>query len=134
MSFSGEDDGDLVALESYFPFPFNEESVDLGGIAAFKPSKVLGQHAVEGISDHGHDDVEVHLNQDGRREGIEVEKLDGLRDDVFHAPPSGVVANEQLRWRVEVIGDQEGGLLMAVASNDHLAKIALIIRQRDKTL
>jgi len=132
VSFSGKDDGDLVPLESYFPFSFNKESVDLGGIAAFKPPELLGQHGVEGISDHGHDDVEVHLDQDGGRKGIEVEKFDGLRDDVFHPPPSGVVANQQLRWRVEVIGDQEGGLLMAVAPNDHLAQITLIIRQRDK--
>ena len=132
MSFSGEVDGDLVALESYFPFSFDKESMDLGGITAFKAPELLSQHSVEGIGDHGHNDVEVHLDQDGRRQGIEIEKLDGLRDDVLHSPPSGVVADQQLRWCIEVIGDQEGGLLMAVASNDHLAKIALIIRQRDE--
>jgi len=132
MSFSGKDDGDLVPLESYLPFPFDKESVDLGRIAAFKPPELLGQHGVEGVGDHGHDNVEVHLDQDGGRKGIEVEKLDGLGDDVFHTPPSGVVANQQLRWSVEVIGDQEGGLLMAVAPNDHLAQITLVVRQRDK--
>ena len=105
MSFSGKDDGDLVPLESYLPFPFDKESVDLGRIAAFKPPELLGQHGVEGVGDHGHDNVEVHLDQDGGRKGIEVEKLDGLGDDVFHTPPSGVVANQQIRWSVEVVGD-----------------------------
>ena len=96
MSSSGKDDDDLVPLESYLPFSFDKESVDLGRIAAFKPPQLLCQHGVEGIRDHGHDDVEVDLDQDGGRKGIEVEKLDGLRDDVFYPPPSGVVADQQL--------------------------------------
>lgn len=29
VSFSGENDGDLVPLESYSPFSFNKEPVDL---------------------------------------------------------------------------------------------------------
>src|SRR4030043_1374163 len=132
MSFSGKDGGELVPLESYLPFSFDKESVDLGRIAAFKPPELLGQHGVEGIGDHGHDNVEVHLDQDGGRKGIEVEKLDGLGDDVFQATLSGVVANQQLRWSVKIIGDQEGGLFMAVAPNDHLAQITLVVRQRDK--
>ena len=95
MSFSGKDDGDFVVLESYFPFAFNKEPVDFGGIAAFKPSELLSQHGIEGISDHGHDDVKVYLDQDWGRERIEIEKLDGLGDNVFNPPPSGVIANQQ---------------------------------------
>ena len=129
---SREGDGNLVPLESYFSLPFHEQTVDLGGIAAFKTPKLLSQHGVEGVSDHGHDDVEVHFDQDGGRKGVEVEKLDSLRDDVFHSPPSGIIADQQFQWRVEVIGDQEGWLLMAVAPNDHLAQITLIVRQCDK--
>ena len=96
MRSSGECDGDLIPLERYFAFPFYKEAVNFGGIAAFKSSELLGQHGVEGVSDHGHNYVEVHLDQDGGRKGVKVEKLDGLRDDVFHAPSSGVIANQQL--------------------------------------
>ena len=96
MSSSGKDDGDLVLPQSYPSLSFDEETVDLGGIAAFKAPELLGQHGVEGIGDHGHDNIEVHLDQDRRREGIEVEKLDGFGDDVFHPPPSGIVADQQL--------------------------------------
>jgi len=28
-----------------------------------------------------------------------------LGEDVFHPPPSGIVANQQIRWGVEVVGD-----------------------------
>jgi hypothetical protein len=96
VSPSGKDGGNLVPLKSYPSLSFDKETVDFRGIAAFKSPEFLGQHSVQGIGDHGHDNVEVHLYQDRRREGIEVEKLDGLRDDVFHPPPSGVVANQQL--------------------------------------
>jgi len=32
-----------------------------------------------------------------------VEELDGLRDDVFHSPPSGIVAHNQFNRSLEVI-------------------------------
>ena len=78
VSSSWKGDGDLVPRESYLPLSFHKESVDLGRIAAFKPSEFLSQHGVEGVGDHGHDNVEVDLNQDGGRKGIEVKELDGL--------------------------------------------------------
>ena len=65
MSPSRENDGDLVSREPYFPFPFDKESVDLSGVAAFKPSELLGYHGVEGVSDHGHNYLEMDLHQDG---------------------------------------------------------------------
>jgi len=132
MGSSGEDDGDLIFLEPYFPFSFDKESVNLGGIASFKSAELLGQHAVEGISNHGHNYVEMDLYQDGGRKGVEVEKFDSLRDDIFHPPSSGVIANQQLQWRFEVIRDQEGGLFMAVSPDDYLAQVALVIRQCDE--
>ena len=96
MGFPGEDDADLVLPKSYPSLPFDKETVDFGGIATFKSPQFLGQHGVQGIGNHGHDNVEVHLDQDRRRERIEVEKLDGFGDDVFHPPPSGIVADQQL--------------------------------------
>ena len=73
----------------------------------------------------------VDLYQDGGRKGIEVEELDSLGDDVFNPPSSGVVANQGLRWGVEVIGDQEGGFFTTVATDDDLAQLALVIRELD---
>ena len=48
VSSSWKDDGDLVPRESYLPFSLHKEPVDLGRVTAFKPSKFLSQHGVEG--------------------------------------------------------------------------------------
>jgi len=88
--------------------------VDLPGIALFESPKVLGQHAVEGVGDHGHEDVEVDLHRDGGRQGIQVEELDRLGDDILHPPPSGVIAHDPFRRCLEIVGDEEGGLFPAV--------------------
>jgi hypothetical protein len=128
---SGEDDGNLVAPESHVSFASDKLAVDLSSIAAFKAPKLLGQHGIEGIGNHGHDDVEMDLYQDGGRKGIEAEEFDRLRDHVFNPPPSGVVANQGFRWGVEVIGDQEGGFFTTVATDDDLAHLPIIIRELD---
>ena len=91
---SGECDGDLISPERYFAFPFYKEAVNFGGVTAFKSPKLPGQHGVESVSDHGHNYVEVDLDQDGGRQGVKVEELNGLRDDIFHPPSSGVIANQ----------------------------------------
>jgi hypothetical protein len=106
VSPSGKNDGYLVSLENDFSLSFDKESMDLGGIAAFKTSELLSQHGIESIGDHGHDDIKVYFDQDGGREGVEVKKLHGLRDDVFHTPSSGVVSHQQLLFQLNapVIG------------------------------
>jgi len=129
---SGECDGDLISPERYFAFSFYEEAVNFSRVGAFKSSELLGQHGVESVSDHGHNYVEVDLDKDGGRKGVKVKKLNGLRDDVFHPPSPGVVSNQQLQWGFEVIGDQEGRLLMAVAPDDYLAQITLVVGKRNK--
>jgi hypothetical protein len=60
-----------------------------------------------------------------------VEELDGFCDAIFDAPTAGVVADEGLDRGVEVVGDQERGLLVAVAANDDLAEVALVAAQAD---
>ena len=80
MGSSRKDDGNLVTPESYPSLSFDKETVNIGGIAALKPPELLGQHGVQGIGDHGHDNVEVHLYQDRGREGIEM----GLRQKSRH--------------------------------------------------
>ena len=131
---AGKDDGNLVTRESYFPFAFDKEAVDLGGVTAFKAPQLFGHHVIEGIGDHGHDDIEMDFYQDRGRKGIEVEEFDSLGDHVFDPPPAGVVSNQQLRWGVEVIGDQEGRFFTTVATDDDLAQLALIVREFDNGL
>ncbi len=101
---------------------------DLLSIALLEAPELLGKHAVEGIGDHGHQDVEVYLHQNRGRQGVEVEKLDRLGDDILHPPPAGVVADDALRRGLKIVGDQDCRLLAAIPPDDDLPESPLIIR------
>ena len=81
---AGKSDGELLAAQTHLGLALDEEPVDLGGITVFKAPQLSGQQAVEGVGDHGHDDIKVHLHQDGGRERIQVEELDSFGNHVFH--------------------------------------------------
>ena len=107
---------------------------DLLGVALFEAPELLGQHAVKGIGDHGHQDVKVHLHQNRGRQGVEVEKLDRLGDDVLHPPPASVIADDTFRRGRQIVGDQEGRLLAAIPPEDDLPELSFIIFEGDKGL
>ena len=67
VGFARKRDGEFLAAQTYSGLTLDEEPVDLGSVTVFKTSKLSGQKAIEGIGDHGHDHVKVHLHQDGRR-------------------------------------------------------------------
>ena len=62
-----EYDGEFLAAQTYSGLTPDEEPVDLVSVTVFKAPQLSGQQAIEGIGDHGHDHVKVHLHQDGRR-------------------------------------------------------------------
>ena len=131
MCLALEGDGDVGTLDVDFRFASDETSVELWGIAELKAAELFGEHGVEGVGDHGKGDVEVDFDEDGGGEGVEVEELDGLSDAVFDAPTSSVVAEEKFSGAVEVIGNEEGGFLMAVAADDELAYLAGVATEGD---
>jgi len=53
-------------------------AIDSLGVALLESPELFGQHTVEGVGDHGHQNVKVHLHQDRGRQGVKVEKLDRL--------------------------------------------------------
>lgn len=71
----------------------------------------------------------MDLDEYRRGQGIEIEKLDRFGDGILHPPASGVVAGDQFRWRIEVIGDDEGGLFMTITAKDNLPKFVIIVLQ-----
>ena len=89
-------------------FTFYEVPKQLGCIALLKAPELLRQHSIERISDHGHQHIEVDLEQNGRREGIEVEETHGLGNAVLHPPAARIVANEQFNREIGIVADQEG--------------------------
>ena len=41
----------------------------------FEATKLGSQHAIEGVGDHGHQEVKVNLRQNGGRRGVEFKNL-----------------------------------------------------------
>ena len=103
-------------------------------VALLEAPELLGQHAVEGVGDHGHQDVEVHLHQNGGRQCVEIEKLDRFGNDVLHPPPAGVVADDAFCRGIKIVGDQEGRILAAVPPEYDLPELPFIIFEVDKGL
>ena len=87
MCPAGVDYLHLVGCDVHVGLSPDKMAKDLLRAALLETSELLGQHAVESVGGHGHQDVEVHLHQDGGRQGVEVEKLDRLGDDILHPPP-----------------------------------------------
>src|SRR3990167_6215188 len=105
----------------------DEMAIDLLGIALLKASEPLGQHAVKGVGDHGSENIEVHLHQDRRRQGVKIEELDCLGDDILPPPPASVVADDAFCRGRKIVGNQEGRLLAPIPANDDLPELPFII-------
>jgi len=124
-------DGEALVLDGDGGFAAYEVAIEFGRVAVLEASQLAGEQGVEGVGDHGQGDIEVHLDEDGRGERVEVEEFDGLADAVFDARPAGVVADEEFDGEVEVVGDQEGRFFAPVAAKDDLADVAGIGARQD---
>jgi len=76
---------------------------------------------VQGISYHTHHHIEVDLYQDGRRKGVEVEKLDRFGDEIFHPPAPGVIRDKEFQGDFKIIRDEKSWFFMAIAPDNNLA-------------
>lgn len=103
MRSSGEGDGEPIAGEPDLAFAFDKMPIYFGRVAVLEAPELTGQHAVEGVGHHGRDHIEVHLGQDGRGQGVEVEELDRLCDYILYSPATGIVADDPFRRGVRVI-------------------------------
>ena len=65
MRPSREGDHKTIGGKIHLAFAFDKVAVDPGRIALLKAAELSGQHAIEGVGDHSHDHIEVHLGQDG---------------------------------------------------------------------
>ena len=134
MGLSGIGDVDFAGFDLDFGLALDEVSEELLGVALLEAAELLGQHAVEGVGDHSHHDVEVNLHQDGRRQGVEMKEMHRFGDDVLHPPSSGVIPDQPLHRRLHVVGDEEGRFFPAVATDDDLANLPFVIPQRHERL
>ena len=61
-----------------------------------------------------------------------MEEFNGLSDTVFYRPSPGIVCNQQFQIGIQIIGNQESRLGMAVLSDNDLSNHALVVAQRDR--
>lgn len=109
-------------------------TIDFWGVTLLEALKLVGQHAVKGVGDHGCENIEMHLHQDGGRQGVEIEELDCLGDDILHPPPPGVVTDDTFCRRRKIVGDQEGRFFMPVPPDDDLPELSFIILKLNEGL
>lgn len=134
MSFSGIDNGYFPILDPDRCLAFDKVPVKLGGVALFKTSQMVSKHTVKRIGNHGHEDIEVDLDQNRRREAVEMEELDGFGDGVLQPPSPRIVSHQEIEGGLEVVGDQAGRFFMAIAPHNDLAQHSLVIPERDERM
>jgi len=64
---AGKSDGQFLVAQAYLGLALDKESVDLGGVTVLKTPQLSDQQAIEGVGDHGHDHIKVHLHRDWGR-------------------------------------------------------------------
>jgi hypothetical protein len=69
---------DFLLLYIDLSFTSDKMPVYFWSVTAFESAKILSEPAIEGVRNHGHDHIEVDLDQDRRGEGIKMEEFDRL--------------------------------------------------------
>src|SRR5262249_22277262 len=85
----------------------------------------------DGAGKHGQHDVEVDVERGGSSEGVQAEAADGLGEALFVVHTFGVALDEGLGGAVEVVGDQDGGVVVAQSGDGQLAHGGGVGRQAD---
>ena len=132
MCASSESNDDLVVGGDDGGGGFDEvveEGAGLGGGVGM--AEALGEFSVEGAGDEGELQVQVNAQGDGAGEGVHVEEVDGVFDGVFDEHAPGVAVDEVGGAFVHLVGDQEGGLVMAQVADGQLSHRMGVVAQRD---
>src|SRR6266542_3062087 len=122
-------DGDGVASGDDLAWDLEEaalEGVGGGGGVAGQPRAQGGQ---QGLGQHGEHDVEVDVEVDGAGERVGVKGADDLGQALFDGHAAGVVADQGLEAGLVVVGDDDGGGVVAQAGDDELAEGAGVAGQ-----
>src|SRR6266446_8827221 len=81
-----------------------------------------GKESVETAGHQGEQEIAIDLHGNGGGESIHVEEIDAVGDAVFDDHALGVALNQLGSGAAQLVGQQEGGLLMAEIGNDDLAE------------
>src|SRR5215468_9756612 len=96
-----------------------------GGVAG----QATTQPGADGAGEDGQHDVEVNVEGHGAGQGVEVEAADGFGEALLDVHPAGIALDERFDRLVVVVGDQDGGLVVAQSTDDQLPDGAGVARQ-----
>lgn len=93
---------------------------DVTGLSIRVAANTAGEPAIQSAGDDEEGQIKVDLEGDGGRKGVHMEEADGIADSVFdeHTP---CVSSEELDMGSRIVGEKDGGLLMAQVKNIDLA-------------
>jgi hypothetical protein len=97
------------------------------GVAA----QALAKGVADGAGGDGHDDVEVDVEGDGGGESVDVEGADPLGEALFDAHATGVLLDQELGSGGEVVGDQDGGVLVPEPADGKPADVPVVVGELD---
>src|SRR5665811_1787837 len=92
------------------------------GGGEFVTGQFAGQEAVAVAGEHGEGGVQVDVQRQPGGQGVEVETGDVGVEFVLDDHPFGVAGEQVFGWRGEVVGDQQGGLVVADVADGDLAQ------------
>ena len=98
------------------------------------PADAAGQQAVQAAGHQRQLQVAVDLHRHGRAQGVHVKEVDPIRDPILDDHPLSVPLNQPGSRRRQLVGQQEGRLLMTQVGDRHLAQRAVIISQSDPAI
>ena len=89
----------------------------------------LGHEPIEGTGHESDLEIEVDLEANHGREGVEMEELNGFGDSVLDKHSLRVTRNQVRAADLEIVGEQNGGLLVAKINDRDLAQRAAVFLQ-----
>ncbi len=89
----------------------------------------VGEQAVQGGGHDGELEIDVDLERHGGGQGIHVEEVDRLGDGILDQHAAGIAVDQPGRRFVLLVGDQQGGLVVAEIGDGDLADGVGIVLQ-----
>jgi len=95
---------------------------ELLGVGGFKAFELSCQLAIQGIGDQGEHDIQIDLERDRGRQGIQVKEIHIFGNRVFDQHAMRVPFSYIQRFQLGIIGQKEGRFVMAQAGDGELSE------------
>jgi len=117
-----EADLDFSFSDRHISWHVDQITEDLTSLGVGVASHPAREDAIEAARDHQESHVEIDFQSDGRGEGVHMEKANGVGEGVFDEHALGVASHEFDGGDPVLIGQENGGFVMAEVLDIDLTK------------